>query len=317
MNRNEAHNYLILSNNYYPFGSVAKGRSFSSTAYRYGFNGKEKVDEISGSGNSIDFGDRMYDPRIGQWKSPDKLAGKYPYASPYNYCLNNPIYNVDPDGNSVAPADQASKNGFDAALKTTFAGDLTSIYNKIQYTTVGTVKVNDQSIEIKGFAFTGTDAELTTAINSIKNSSLTKENKLKALAYLATVESKDVLYIQSPTNKDNPSEQPLVGKYPNLTSDNQEYTNKDKTDRTIVAGDGENYEANKADISVDIPNQTAKGKISGVSSLTNASNENIDKAVKRYGGKLTPLDTKVQVKVKEGTETIKYNSDGDVQSNKK
>ena len=84
-----------------------------------------------------------------------------------------------------------------------------------------------------------------------------------------------------------------------------------------MAGDGENYEANKADISVDIPNQTAKGKISGVSSLTNASNENIDKAVKRYGGKLTPLDTKVQVKVKEGTETIKYNSDGDVQSNKK
>ncbi len=31
--------------------------------YRYGFNGMEKDDEISGSGNSYDFGARTYDPR--------------------------------------------------------------------------------------------------------------------------------------------------------------------------------------------------------------------------------------------------------------
>jgi RHS repeat-associated protein len=291
------------------YSSYKKVENSCAGAYRYGFNGKEKVDEISGSGNSVDFGDRYLDTRLGRWNAVDKLASKYPYASPYNYCLNNPIYNVDPDGNSVAPADQASKNGFDAALKTTFSGDLASVY-----TTIGTVKVGDKSIDIKGFTFTG---DINTAINSIKNSSLTKENKLKALAYLATVESKDVLYIQSPTNNSNPSEQPLIGNYPNLTADNQEYTNKDKTDRTIVAGDGENYEANKADIGVKVPDQEAKAKISGVSSLTEASNENIDKSVKRYASKLTPLDTKVQVKVKEGTETIKYNSDGDVQSNKK
>jgi len=31
--------------------------------YRYGFNGHEKDDEIKGSGNSLNFGARILDPR--------------------------------------------------------------------------------------------------------------------------------------------------------------------------------------------------------------------------------------------------------------
>lgn len=46
----------------YPFGSLVPNRHGSSGSYRYGFNGKEKDDEIKGEGNSIDFGSRMYDP---------------------------------------------------------------------------------------------------------------------------------------------------------------------------------------------------------------------------------------------------------------
>lgn len=39
------------------------GRTYSSNDYRYGFNGMEKDDEVhSGSGTSLDFGARMYDP---------------------------------------------------------------------------------------------------------------------------------------------------------------------------------------------------------------------------------------------------------------
>ena len=34
------------------------------------------------------------------WLSIDPLAEKMPYASPYNYCLGNPVNLVDPDGRS-------------------------------------------------------------------------------------------------------------------------------------------------------------------------------------------------------------------------
>ncbi len=32
------------------------------------------------------------------WLSPDLLADKYPYISPYAYCNWSPIGNIDPDG---------------------------------------------------------------------------------------------------------------------------------------------------------------------------------------------------------------------------
>lgn len=75
-----------------------KNRLSSST---YGFNGMEKDDEVKGSGNSLDFGARMYDSRVGRWLSIDPLAGKYPDVNPYCFVLNNPIYLVDPDGKEV------------------------------------------------------------------------------------------------------------------------------------------------------------------------------------------------------------------------
>ncbi|MET3047570.1 hypothetical protein [Flavobacterium covae] len=37
------------------------------------------------------------------WLSTDPLAEKFPNASPYNYCLNNPLIFVDPDGKAPNP----------------------------------------------------------------------------------------------------------------------------------------------------------------------------------------------------------------------
>jgi RHS repeat-associated protein len=68
---------------------------------RFGFNGKENDDEVKGKGNALDFGARIYDARIGRWLSLDPEMSKYPYASPYNFALNNPIVLIDPDGGSV------------------------------------------------------------------------------------------------------------------------------------------------------------------------------------------------------------------------
>jgi len=40
-------------------------------------------------------------PRQSIWLSVDPLSDKYPSLSPYNYCANNPIKYVDPDGREV------------------------------------------------------------------------------------------------------------------------------------------------------------------------------------------------------------------------
>jgi RHS repeat-associated protein len=76
------------------------GRKYtvSSGAYRYGFNSKEKSDEIKGDGNSVDFGARIYDTRLGRWLSTDPLQAKFPDQTPYHFVTNNPINVIDYNG---------------------------------------------------------------------------------------------------------------------------------------------------------------------------------------------------------------------------
>ena len=58
----------------------------------------EKDDELKGSGNSYDFGARIYDPRIGRWLTIDPQSSKQPSFSPYKAFFNSPIIFNDPDG---------------------------------------------------------------------------------------------------------------------------------------------------------------------------------------------------------------------------
>jgi RHS repeat-associated protein len=67
--------------------------------YSFGFNGKEVDDEVSGSGNSYDFGARLYNPRLGRWLALDPKAYRYTGYSPYHFGYDNPIVTIDPDGN--------------------------------------------------------------------------------------------------------------------------------------------------------------------------------------------------------------------------
>ena len=83
---------------YSPFGVQLSERTISGDGYRFGFQGQEMDDEISGSGNSIDFGNRMYNPRLGRWLTIDPLAARQPDQSPYKAFLNNPLIWNDPDG---------------------------------------------------------------------------------------------------------------------------------------------------------------------------------------------------------------------------
>ena len=66
--------------------------------YRFGFNGMEKDNELKGVGNSLDFGARMYDSRIGKFLSLDPDFKDYAYQSPYCYAENSPISIIDIEG---------------------------------------------------------------------------------------------------------------------------------------------------------------------------------------------------------------------------
>lgn len=89
---------VLVSNDYTPFGAPMTERTFSSNKYRYGFNGKEKDDEVVGNGNQYDYGFRIYNPRLGRFLSVDPLTTSYPMLTPYQFASNTPIIAIDLDG---------------------------------------------------------------------------------------------------------------------------------------------------------------------------------------------------------------------------
>ena len=83
---------VTQTTDYYPFGLAISTTGSSNNKYLY--NGKEIQ---SGSG-FYDYGARMYDARVGRWFVVDALAEERDWLSTYNYCQNNPMSRIDPDG---------------------------------------------------------------------------------------------------------------------------------------------------------------------------------------------------------------------------
>jgi len=84
--------------NYYPFGLMMSGRSWSD-GYRFGFNGKElDADGMGGHGSTYDYGFRIYNPAIAKFLSVDPLTASYPWYTPYQFAGNKPIIAIDLDG---------------------------------------------------------------------------------------------------------------------------------------------------------------------------------------------------------------------------
>jgi RHS repeat-associated protein len=88
----------------YPFGMLMGERTFSSENYRWGFNGKEKDDEVSGAGKWQDYGLRMYNVVLCRFFTKDPVAAQYPELTPYQFASNTPIQGIDLDGGEVAYA---------------------------------------------------------------------------------------------------------------------------------------------------------------------------------------------------------------------
>jgi len=89
---------ITSANDYFPFGSEMPGRSYNSGEYRYGFQGQEKDDEVKGSGNSVTFKYRIFDPRLGRFLSIDPLSKEYPWNSSYAFAENSPLAFMDLEG---------------------------------------------------------------------------------------------------------------------------------------------------------------------------------------------------------------------------
>lgn len=102
-----------------PYSKAETSPKKWDNAYRFGFNGKEKDNEAKGVGNSLDFGERIYDSRLGRWLSLDPMATKFPAWSAYNFTLNNPILLQDPDGREPTKSQAGTAKGFIAFLDNT------------------------------------------------------------------------------------------------------------------------------------------------------------------------------------------------------
>ena len=107
---------IIEENHYYPFGLKHSGYNSDKmmyskegstlkikpvpplfiTSYDKKFNGKSWETELGL--NFYDYGARNYDPALGRWMNVDPKAEQSRRWSPYNYCYNNPVKFIDPDG---------------------------------------------------------------------------------------------------------------------------------------------------------------------------------------------------------------------------
>ena len=77
--------------------------------YRYSFQGQEHDDEIKGKGNSVNYQYRMHDPRLGRFFAVDPKFQEYPFMSPYCFAANDPIRNIDENGEGPGDRVKAAK----------------------------------------------------------------------------------------------------------------------------------------------------------------------------------------------------------------
>ncbi|MBR6042286.1 MAG: RHS repeat-associated core domain-containing protein [Paludibacteraceae bacterium] len=82
---------------YIPFGEMFVEERNGNWNTPYLFNAKE-LDEETGL---YYYGARYLDPAGARWLSVDPMWENDPDKTPYNYCLNNPVKLVDPDGRLV------------------------------------------------------------------------------------------------------------------------------------------------------------------------------------------------------------------------
>jgi len=134
---------------YLPFGEDWVDQRNSSWNAPYTFSGKEK-DVETGYGY---FGARYYDSGLSIWLSVDPMSDKYPSMSPYNYCANNPVFLVDPDGREFSIAGIIYVPGGNCPDEIKDAKDkaIWNTMNKLYSTDIGKTVIDEMNV--KGYTF--------------------------------------------------------------------------------------------------------------------------------------------------------------------
>ncbi|GAA0874336.1 hypothetical protein GCM10009118_07440 [Wandonia haliotis] len=153
----------------------------------------EKDDEIRGEGNSYDFGNRMYNPRIGSFLSLDKFESKFPNQSPYSFAANTPIWAIDNNGDSVwgysetIPATGGVGMHLFMRVKTTDRDIIIELYGPENSNGKGGPQVNDYNPG----AMNRDNVIYHQVFESISNDDDAFENKL--IAYAEYIEAHNIL----------------------------------------------------------------------------------------------------------------------------
>lgn len=85
---------IAQATDYYAFGREIPYLE-GNPLFQYKFNGKEYSSDL----NEYNYGARFFNPVTARWNAVDNAAEKGRRWSPYTYVNNNPLRNIDPDGN--------------------------------------------------------------------------------------------------------------------------------------------------------------------------------------------------------------------------
>lgn len=104
-----------------------------------------------------DYGARNYDSALGRWMNINPLAERYNSYSSYNYCVNNPVVYIDPDGQKVIWGEGLSdEQKMEIGYQITQLRRNSSTFNKI-FEALHSSE-NEFSINGAGFSSIGMDA---------------------------------------------------------------------------------------------------------------------------------------------------------------